>query len=236
MFIEKILDKFTNKNIAYYPGCLTRIAIPEKMEQYKAVLAQLGIIYVSLESSNLCCGSPVLNAGYVNDFNSLKEKNIALFNKNGAGRIISNCPSCVHTLKNIYGLKEAEHITKIIWDNIDKFHKVYEGQSIAYHDPCHMSRYLDRSNRPRNILKRIGFHIVEMDDIKEKSRCCGGGGGLKSSFPNLANQIAKDRLKQVKTDKIITTCPLCYLHLKENAPPGMEVLEFSDVLLKALSK
>ena len=233
MFIEKFLDKFTNKNILFYPGCVSKFVIPEKLDQYRAVLDKLGVEYIHIDNNTLCCGSPVLNAGYTDDFENLKKKNLQLFEKYGIGRIISNCPGCTKMLKNQYNLK-AEHITKTIWENIEKFNRVFEGEEISYHDPCHMSRYLKRSNRPRNILKRLGFHIVEMKDIKENSMCCGAGGGMKASFPQLSNNIAKKRLEQVKTTKLITTCPLCYLQLKENAPEGIEVLEFSDVLMKAL--
>jgi len=55
--------------------------------------------------------------------------------------------------------------------------------------------------------------------------------GVKSNEPELANKIAKDRIEQAKKTgaKILcTNCPLCYLHLKENAKE-IEVKELIEL-------
>jgi Fe-S oxidoreductase len=76
-----------------------------------------------------------------------------------------------------------------------------------------------------------------MKNNKENSKCCGAGGGVKSAFPELANSIAKSRVKEVEATKcetIITTCPFCKLNLEENS--HFEVLDISEFLLKNLYK
>jgi Fe-S oxidoreductase len=74
-----------------------------------------------------------------------------------------------------------------------------------------------------------------MRDNRENSLCCGGGAGLKTNNPELADKIAKKRIEQakaVKVDKIVTTCPLCFAHLEENS--DIQVFEFSHVVGDAL--
>ena len=80
-FLKKISRIFTGSNTLYYPGCLTKFALPEIYENYKKILNSLNIDFITLNDEELCCGSPVLNAGYKDDFYELKEKNYAFFKK-----------------------------------------------------------------------------------------------------------------------------------------------------------
>ncbi len=43
-----ILDRLTGGNTLYYPGCLTKFAAPEVMENYKRILDVLGVDYIML--------------------------------------------------------------------------------------------------------------------------------------------------------------------------------------------
>jgi Fe-S oxidoreductase len=67
---------------------------------------------------------------------------------------------------------------------------------------------------------------------KKSSFCCGGGSGVKSNYPELSNAIAKERIgmaKETGAECLVTTCPLCFMHLKENSG-DMKVKELSEVL------
>lgn len=150
------------------------------------------------------------------------------FKKYSISRIITNCPACYRILSG-YGLR-VEHITQTIWGKIERIEARNKGK-ITYHDPCHLGRQSGVYNEPRNILKATGFEVVELQNSMENSMCCGGGGGLKTNHPDLANKIACNMLGQIKTKKLVTPCPMCYAHFKENAPKGLEILEFSEVLI-----
>ncbi len=223
----KILEKLNSGNTLYYPGCLTHHVLPDIEKSYESVLRTLGIGFIILPEFN-CCGSPVTHAGYDKDFENLKRKNMEFFRKYSIRKIITNCPACYRVLSD-YGLK-VEHITQTILESIEKIKIRYTGK-ITYHDPCHLGRQSGIYNEPRSILKAIGFEVVEMQNSMDSSMCCGGGGGLKTNHPKLANRIAHDALKQVKTKRLITPCPMCYAHFKENAPKGLEIMEFSEVLV-----
>ncbi len=58
-------------------------------------------------------GSPVKRAGYAADFEELKARNLEVFDRFSARRIITNCPGCYHTLSSDYGL-EAYHVTQVL--------------------------------------------------------------------------------------------------------------------------
>lgn len=224
-----LVGKATNRNILYYPGCVTKFVLPEIQGKYGAILKKLGIGFIMLKDIELCCGSPVMRAGYREEFEELKKKNLRIFNEHGVSKIITNCPGCAHMFKEEYGLN-AEHISQVLAKNKEKISKRnFKWEVMAYHDPCHLGRYFGVYNEPREILKLQSIDVEEFKENKENSMCCGAGGGLRGNFSAVALEIAKKRISQSKSGKIITTCPMCYLHLKQSSK-SKEVIEFSEVL------
>ncbi len=66
---------------------------------------------------------------------------------------------------------------------------------------------------PRNILKSIpGLSLVEMWRIREYSFCCGGGGGVPYTYPELAVSAASHRLDEgadTGAEIMVTACDHC---------------------------
>ena len=230
--LKKWLKRLSGGNILYYPGCVTRYALPEVQERYERLLRQANIDFIILPGELQCCGSPVRRAGYKQDFEQLKAKNLETFARFSVNKIITNCPGCYHTLKYEYQL-DVYHTTQVLsekgWKPPDQF-KPDEKLSLTYHDPCHLGRWSDIYEEPRRLLDQAGWQVVELADNREMSLCCGAGGGVKSNYPDLANAIAQARLAQVENGRLCTACPLCYAHFKENAG-DIQVMEFSEALI-----
>ena len=71
-----------------------------------------------------------------------------------------------------------------------------------------------------------------MKNNHEYSLCCGAGGGVKSAYPEIASQMAEERINQAidtNCKVLITSCPFCKLNLKEYS---MEVLDLTEFLVK----
>ena len=69
-------------------------------------------------------------------------------------------------------------------------------------------------------------------NIRENSLCCGAGGGVKSAYPEIADQMAQTRINQAKQTgctTLVTACPFCKLNLEND---GMEVLDLCEFLVK----
>ncbi len=238
----KIFEKILGGNTLYYPGCLTKFVAKDLKEKYEKILRNLGIDFIKLEELELCCGSPALKAGYKEDFKNLAEKNFKIFKDHSVKKIITNCPACFMIFKKYYkevlGNKwdiEVEHISETInlkfkSQNAKLKFKI-QNEKVTFHDPCHLGRQMGVYEEPREVIKKLGYEISEMELNRNESFCCGGGGGVKSNEPELANKIAKDRIEQAKKTGakiLVTACPLCYLHLKENAKE-LEVKELSEL-------
>lgn len=226
--LKRWLEKLAGSNTLYYPGCVTRYALPEVQARYEALLRRAGVDFIVLPGEALCCGSPVKRAGYLSDFEALKVKNLAVFARFSVRKIITNCPGCYHTLKHDYGL-DAYHVSQVLSPSV-QIYTAGQNPGLTYHDPCHLGRWSGITEEPRRLLAGAGWQVEELPDNRANSLCCGAGGGLKSNFPDLANAIARERLAQVQNGRLCTACPLCYAHFKENAG-GIEVLEFSQALL-----
>lgn len=231
---KRWLEKLAGSNTLYYPGCVTRYALPEVGRRYEELLRRAGVDVIVLPGETLCCGSPVKRAGYIADFDELKRKNLDIFARFSVRKIITNCPGCYHTFKYDYGL-EGHHVAQVLAQRqgAGKHTRTTNGDAITYHDPCHLGRWSGVYDEPRQLLAQAGWAVAELPDNREHSLCCGAGGGLKSNFPELADAIAQNRLAQVENGRLCTACPLCYAHFKANAN-GVEVIEFGEALARGV--
>lgn len=235
-----LMDKLMGGNTLYYPGCMTKFVLRDLNKRYEGLLRKAGIDFITLKDLEVCCGSPAINGGYEEDSRILAENNLKVFREHGVKKIITSCPACLRVFGQEYPklLKdwdiEVEHATQTLLRAVKegKLRADKKDLAVTYHDPCHLGRYCKIYQEPRELLQSMGITIREMELIKEQAFCCGGGGGVKANFPDLANSIAKERMGQAgKTGAkaLVTCCPMCYSHLKENAK-GMEVKEISELL------
>jgi Fe-S oxidoreductase len=90
--------------------------------------------------------------------------------------------------------RQPSHICEVTWNLIErgalKFDKEKNDHRIVtFHDSCNVARASNMGDMfegqfeiPRNIIRAVANHFVEMapDTIRERTFCCGGGGGLLS--------------------------------------------------------
>ncbi|MCD6371511.1 MAG: (Fe-S)-binding protein [Candidatus Aenigmarchaeota archaeon] len=221
----RILEKILGANVLYYPGCMTKSVLPKLREVYEKLLVKCGVDFIELKNE-VCCGSPALNAGYKEIFKSLALKNLKVFKEHRVKEIITNCPACFKTFSKDY--KEVEgwnlkvfHISQILLKSMKNgklnFKKISSRKKITFHDPCHLGRYCGIYEEPREIARMLGYEVVEMEESKELSLCCGGGGGVSSNYPELTEEISKKRIEQAKKVALVlfTACPLCFYNLRK---------------------
>uniref|UniRef100_A0A7C2ZPM1 (Fe-S)-binding protein n=1 Tax=Ignisphaera aggregans TaxID=334771 RepID=A0A7C2ZPM1_9CREN len=115
------------------------------------------------------------------------------------------------------------------------------GIKAVYHDPCNLTRHVMPFpvwDSPREILKLIGVEVVEMFRNRLNTYCCGAGGGVMFTFPELNAVTAKRRVEEaaaVGGQYIVTACPYCVQSFKSVAKEsGMGVYDVIELLDKAL--
>ena len=74
---------------------------------------------------------------------------------------------------------------------------------------------------PRDILKRIpGLEYVDMARNRLQARCCGGGGGVQANNPEMAVDMATERVRDalaVGAEIIVSGCAACKDNLRKGS-------------------
>lgn len=232
--------KFIGGNTLFYPGCLTKFVGKDIDAKYRKILNKIGTEFIVLTELEQCCGSPIINAGHLQEAKELADNNFKIFKEHSVRKIITACPACYKMFTKDYPEMipewdiETEHMTITINRAIKagKYKPKARDIKATYHDPCHLGRHCHIYNEPREIIQATGAELKEMKLTKEYAFCCGAGSGVKSNYPELANASSKERTEMAKeTDAkcLLTSCPMCYYNLKENAE-GIKVKELSQFL------
>jgi len=180
---------------------------------------------------------------WVSDPNPARKEQIAQFNEMfPEGELITFCPTCTIFLKEEYG-RPVKHALQFIAERLADASPKNLDLKATYHDPCPLSRGAEIIEEPREILKAIGVDVVEMPLSKNTSRCCGGGGGIITSAPELSGRLAVSRAEQAAAtgaDTVVTVCPTCELTLRSGAQAiggngdGLKVANLLDLVWKAI--
>lgn len=184
------------------------------------ILNHLGTKFAILGMEEGCCGDPARRVGNEYLYQMLAQANIETFNQYKIKRILTTCPHCYNTLKNEYpqmGFScEVIHHAVFLADRIKAGRLKLEqalAKKITYHDPCYLGRYSGIYEAPRKVLKAIpSLDIKEMGRSKQKSFCCGAGGGWMWMDEKIGKRINVQRLEDaLATDPewIATACPFC---------------------------
>ena len=237
----------TKIKAVYFVGCLDSYRYPQTALKTYKILKNLG---AGLLENEKCCGSPLIRLGFDREAADLIKHNAEQVKKSGADTIIAGCAGCFNTLKNDYALEgiTVTTVSEYILSHISELKDWLAAENsdihkldipVTYHDPCHSGRHNRVFDAPRALIREIvgAGNFKEMTNIREKSRCCGGGGGVRSGYNELSLAMAKSRLRDVPAgvQYIITTCPLCLRNLSD-AGGDIPVIDIVELLSMATEK
>ena len=213
----------------YFRGCTAREKQTGIQDATEKLLDLAGVDYHVLEDEK-CCGSVLLRTGFIEEAEKQIEENTEVLK---GEKIITSCAGCYKALKDDYEGLDVMHISQLL-DNLIKENRLSfkkEDLNVTYHDSCHLGRHCDVFDEPRNVIESVA-DLIEMENNHENSICCGAGGGVKSAYPELAEQMAKSRIEQAKDtgcETLVTPCPFCKLNLENEE---IEVLDLTEFLVK----
>ncbi len=220
-------------NIVFFRGCMIRGAYPEIGERWMDILRKLKINAIVLPEER-CCGSPLKNAGAFDEYRQNADLLRRIMSKYHAKEIITACPACAHTLSEIMDVP-VKHVTQAVVPRLRKARLKSVGMRVVFHDPCHLARYLGVVDEPREILRACGCEVLEPTFAGRFTYCCGGGGGVPANNPEVAEEIGRERVRQLEStgaEAIVTSCPMCLHQLRKYS--NIPVLDLSEVLARAL--
>ena len=198
------------------------------------VMQHLGATFGVLRKEK-CTGDPVRRLGNDLLFQQLAESNLETLTQSKTKKIISICPHCVRTIQEDwkeYGTPPpVEHHSEFLARHIDRLPQPGTGvpqvprtwgpgnaqptqaaqEKIVFHDPCYLGRYRNVYDEPRAVASLAG-ELVEAPRNRERSFCCGAGGGLA-----FLGEESGERVSHVRAEELAATgativgaaCPFC---------------------------
>jgi glycolate oxidase iron-sulfur subunit len=225
--------------VAIFTGCAVNFLYPRLGESLIHVLQRLNY-EVILPAGEVCCGAPFRTLGLEQEAVRMAKKNIAVFSKLNVEAIVGLCPTCIYALKQEYpnligeGLDKAMDISSFFIDKLDSFSFSLSSSNsakAAYHDPCHLSYGLGVRKEPREIIKKLGIELTELED----EGCCGFGGVFSLSYREISESLLEKRIRNMEgteAEALITSCPGCVMQLQRKIT-NVPVLHLIEVVEEA---
>jgi Fe-S oxidoreductase len=186
----------------------------EIISSFVEVMRYLGTSYGVMRKEK-CTGDPARRLGNDLVFQELAESNLEAMQQQKVKKIISICPHCVRTIqedwKDFGYPPEIEHHSEFLTRHQARLPQQNTGEKIVYHDPCYLGRYRNVYDEPRAIVAAAGT-LVEAERNRERSFCCGAGGGLAFLGEEQGQRVSTVRAQELVATGATTigaACPFC---------------------------
>jgi len=212
------------RRVVLFPGCAIGYFQKDIERASVAVLEALGCEVVVPEGLH-CCGRPFLSLGDRDAARACAEGNAALLRSLDAEAVVTACASCGMTFKQEYAellgaggaaFPPVRDIHEFLADKMDRLQLDALPGRYTVHDPCHLGRGQGLAGTLRAVLRSVpGVDLVEM---REPDRCCGFGGVMRATHPELSRAMGSPKAKDIRStgaSLVVTGCPSCRMQLSD---------------------
>jgi len=236
---EKVPSK---ADVVYFVGSTTAYKTPEIAKATVKVLNTAGVKFGIVDEWD--SGELLFRTGQRELAADSIKHNVDAIKSAGAKTVITSDPHAYALFKREYQMPGVEvlHTTEY-FSNLIKAgklaHKIGIKDKVTYHDPCNLGRLGRGKFRgyqvvepPREILKDLHVENTEMLRYKERTWCCGAGGGVYMHLPKYNEWTAAERLAEAEktgAKMVVTACPLCKMNLTAAAQKTKSPMKVSDI-------
>ncbi|HXQ64402.1 MAG TPA: heterodisulfide reductase-related iron-sulfur binding cluster, partial [Steroidobacteraceae bacterium] len=186
---------------------------------FATLLHQANVDFGILYDGESNAGNDVRRVGEEGLFETLAAANIASLGAASFKTIVTTDPHSYNTIRNEYpdfgGNYRIQHYTTLLRQLFGEGHlKVAKplGLRATFHDPCHLGRFNQGYEAPRELLGLLGCELVEMGRCRANSFCCGAGGGrIWMADPVGSEKPAQNRIKEAAAipglQVYVVSCP-----------------------------
>ncbi len=197
----------------FFPGCTLAGTRPKQtFRLFNYLRGHFPNIGIVLD----CCCKPSHDLGRHNTFKENFGEMRHYLEEKGIKRILAVCPGCCKIFKRYGGSIRVETVYEIMNQKGLPVSKNVSG-SVCIHDPC-AARHDEKTHIAiRHLVMSTGLNVCEMEHSGKNGICCGEGGGVSFTHPELSGNWACLRAKEARGKKIITYCAGCCAILSKAA-------------------
>lgn len=236
--------------ILFWVGCAGAYdARYKKVTQSFAQLMKMaGVKFAILGTEEKCNGDAARRMGNEYLAQMLMQENVATLNKYNVKKIVTTCPHCLQSLGKEYkqfgGDYEVVHHTTFLRGLVEQGKlrlTAAQKERITFHDPCYLGRYNDEYDAPRALVDAVAGERVEMKRSRDRSFCCGAGGGRMWMEEHEGKRVNLERTEEALATgagAIATGCPFCLTMITDGVKAKeatVQVKDVAELLLDALT-
>jgi Fe-S oxidoreductase len=188
-------------------------------QTFAALLHEAGVDFGILYEAESNAGNDVRRVGEEGLYEVLAAANVTALGGATFKTIVTTDPHSYNTIRNEYpdfgGRYQIQHYTSFV-KQLFQEGKLRVGRPLSYratfHDPCHLGRFNQGYEAPRDVLKALGCNLVEMGRSRANSFCCGAGGGrIWIPDPVGVEKPAQNRIREAAAipglEVYVVSCP-----------------------------
>lgn len=229
-------------DVLYFVGCASSYdAQAQKIAKNLSKILKGASINFGILENETCSGHEARRMGETGLFAYLSEANMEMFKQAEINHIVTGDPHSFYSFTQEYPEQDngftVQHYAQFLNELIDDGRLKLTtklNKTVTYHDPCYLGRHSEIFEEPRKLIQSIpGVILVEIENNKQDSDCCGMGGGRMWMEPPkgliTSQAIAEKRVHQALdtgAEILLTACPFCNITLND----AVKSLEKEDSL------
>ncbi len=193
--------------VALMTGCAQRALNTDINDATIRLLRRLGCEVVIPRGMG-CCGALTHHMGREGEAHASAAANVAAFmaekSAGGLDAVVINTSGCGTTVKDyghMLGDEEAAKVAALAMDVSELLVKIGlpegapKGLRVAYHAACSLQHGQQVKTAPKDLLKRVGFTVVEPAD---SHLCCGSAGTYNLLQPEISAQLKARKVETLE--------------------------------------
>ena len=196
--------------VALMTGCAQKALNTDINDATIRLLRRLGCEVVIPRGVG-CCGALTHHMGREGEAHASAAANVAAFmaekHAGGLDAVVINTSGCGTTVKDyghMLGGEEAATVSALAMDISELLVKIGlpagapKGLRVAYHAACSLQHGQQVKTAPKDLLKRVGFDVVEPAD---SHLCCGSAGTYNLLQPEISAQLKARKVETLEAKR-----------------------------------